>query len=185
MENYARILSVFLGVGTIHSRIKIQKILYVLKSLGYPISEKYEYRHFGPYSEQLASELATSVNSGFLEEAEEGIASAPSDDFSDYQRYDLTLTERGRLFLQSCLKKNPHLRAQSEAITALCRKLNQFSPTDLELIATLMYLQDQKTPENQLAVMLRNLKPKFGIAEANKALQLISDLTSTAKPGTA
>jgi uncharacterized protein YwgA len=183
MENYARILSVFLGVGTIHSRIKIQKILYVLKSLGYPISEKYQYRHFGPYSEQLASELATSVNSGFLDESEESLASGSIDDFSDYQRYDLTLTERGRRFLQSCLKKNPNLRTQSEAITELCKQLNKYSPTELELIATLMYLQDQKTPENQLAVMLKNLKPKFEMAEATKALQLIDDLRSTSKPG--
>jgi uncharacterized protein YwgA len=175
MENYAKILAIFESAGTIHSRIKIQKMIYILKSLGYPLNERYEYRHFGPYSEQLASELTASVNTGFLDEKEAD--SRSGDDLPpDYQRFDLSLTDRGRKFLEVTVKKNQQLGTQAEGISRVAKHLQAYSPTELELIATLMYLQDQKVPTDQLNTMLRNLKPKFTPEQASKAIGRIEGL---------
>ena len=175
MEKYAKLLAVFDRVSTIHSRTKTQKIFYVLKSLGFRVPERYEYRNFGPYSEDLASELRSLVNSEFLEETEvegeeEEGGAAP------YQRYDLSITPRGEGFLRGFEGQEADFSTAVQPMADLAEELDEYRPADLELIATLMFLQDQGYPEKNIVPTLRTLKPQFIDREIDQARAIISDL---------
>jgi len=175
MEKYAKLLAVFDRVSTIHSRTKTQKIFYVFKSIGFRVPERYEYRNFGPYSEDLASELRSLVNSEFLDETEvegedEEGGAAP------YQRYDLSITPRGEGFLRGFESQQPDFSTDVQPMADLAEELDEYRPSDLELIATLMFLQDQGYPEENIVPTLRSLKPQFIDREIDQARAIISDL---------
>lgn len=52
-------LASFLGLaGTVTGRKKLQKAVYLAQQMGFPgLEERFDYHHFGPYSEALAAEL--------------------------------------------------------------------------------------------------------------------------------
>ncbi len=176
MEKYAKLLAVFNRVSTIHSRIKAQKILYVLRSLGFPVTERYEYGNFGPYSQELASELRSLVNSEYLTETEVDGEEVEEEGTSPYQRYDLSITSRGQRFLAAFENQNPDLEAMVEPMADLAEELDQYRPATVELIATLMFLQDQGYPDKNIVPTLKTLKPQFTDPEIDEALAIISEL---------
>ena len=61
-------------------------------------------------------------------------------------------------------------------MSGLAEELDQYRPVDLELIATLMFLQDQGYPERNIVPTLKSLKPQFMDQEIEEALAIISDL---------
>jgi uncharacterized protein YwgA len=176
MEKYAKLLAIFDQVKTIHSRIKAQKILYVLKSLGFPVTERYEYGNYGPYSQELASELRSLVNSEFLSETEFAGEDFTEEGAVPYQRYDLSITGRGKKFLEAFSSKEPGFLSSVQGMTELAEELDQYHPPTLELIATLMFLQDQGTPEWNVIPTLKSLKPQFTDGEIQQALSVIAEL---------
>ena len=176
MEKYAKLLAIFDRVKTIHSRTKAQKTLYVLKSLGFPVREKYEYGNFGPYSQELTSELRSLANSEFLSETAVEGEEAEEEGAEAYQRYDLSITPRGQEFLRAFESQTPDFTSAVEPMSDLAEELDQYRPMDLELIATLMFLQDQGYPEPNIVPTLKSLKPQFMEKEIREALAIISDL---------
>lgn len=179
MEKYAKLLAVFRRVGRVHSRIKAQKLLYILKSLGYPVSEKFEYRNYGPYSEELASELRSSVNAEFLLEERTEREEVWSDETIPYERYDYSVTPRGEEFLETYLQRNPQLGSVVDQMAEVGEGLNDYSPRQLELIATLMFLEDKPVRDDLIVPMIESLKPQFTRDEIEQARHVVSELRSS------
>lgn len=182
MEKYARLLMIFDKVKTIHSRIKVQKTLYVLKSLGFPVGERYEYRNYGPYSQELASELKSLVNSEFLRETSvEGEQPTEEGDVS-YQRYDLSIAPKGRKFLEAFIGQHPEFEADASKMANLAAELDKFLPSTLELVATIMFLEDQGYPKENIIPVLKSLKPQFTDHDIDIAGRIIQDLGRRFQP---
>lgn len=156
--------------GTIHSRLKLQKMFYILRSLGYPISKRFKYKDYGPYSHELASEVETFVRLGYLDETRvEEVASGEEDD--SYTRYDIRIDERGEEFLKNAAEASEGLNL--DRIRLVARELNSYRPEDLELIATLMYVEDMRINEEPKE-FLRRMKPKFSDRDIDRGLVLVS-----------
>ncbi len=183
LEKYAKLLVVFRHCGRVHSRIKAQKLFYILKSLGYPVAEKFEYRNYGPYSEQLASELRSSVNSGFLSEERTEREEEWPDETLRYERYDYSIAPRGEEFLRAYLQRSPQLASMTEPMADVALGLNAYQPAQLELISTLMFLEDQPVRSDLIIPMLQSLKPQFTSKEIEDALGIIRRLRSSSSLG--
>ncbi len=171
---YAKLVAVVQRSGTVHSRLKMHKILYVLKSLGYPVRERFEYRHYGPYSEDLKSELRSAVNAGYVEERTTAIPG--EEDEEPYRRFDYSPGRKGSDFVGRVFSSDPTLAAVADSMATVAEELNGSSPTRLELVATLMYLQDQNVPRDLIVGVLQASKPQFTEAEIRAALEYIADL---------
>jgi uncharacterized protein YwgA len=178
VAKYARLVKVVERCGTVHSRLKLHKMMYILKSLGYPVQERFEYRHYGPYSGDLASELQSAVNSEYVREH---VTETPGDeDEEPYKRYDYSAGRRGSEFVSRVLLSDPTLAAVAEAMAGVARELNQSPPPRLELVATLMFLQDQNVPRDLIVGVLQASKPQFADAEIRATLEYITELRSRA-----
>jgi len=162
----------------IHSRLKVHKIFYVLKSLGYPVRERFEYRQHGPYSEDLASNLQSAVNATYVEERM--IEVAGEEDEEPYRRYDYSLGQRGSEFIKRLFFLDPTLAAVTDAMAKVANELNQSRPIRLELVATLMFLQDENVRPDLIVGVLRSSKPQYTDDEVRAALDFIADLRSRA-----
>jgi uncharacterized protein YwgA len=179
MEPYARLMAIFQRCGKIRSRIKIQKIVYVLRSLGYPLTERYEYRHYGPYSEDLASELLSCVNARYLEEEK---VEGEGEEDQGYTRYDLSIAPRGVQFLETRLRADATETAALQRMSEMAGRLNAHGSAKLELLATLMYLEDNGARPDLMVTMLNDLKPQFHAREIAEAQELALSLRGTAQP---
>ncbi|HYM39001.1 MAG TPA: hypothetical protein VEY12_02500 [Thermoplasmata archaeon] len=178
VAKYARLVAVVERCGTILSRIKMHKILYVLKSLGYPVPERFEYRHYGPYSEDLAADLQSAVNATYLQER---ATETPGDeDEEPYRRYDYSPARRGSELVASVASSDPTQAAVADSMAGVAEELNESPPTRLELVATLMYLQDLNVPRDLIIGVLQASKPQFTEADIRAALEYIADLRARA-----
>src|SRR2546428_10044271 len=171
---YALIVAVVRRCRKLHSRLKVQKIFYVLKSLGYPVLERFEYRQHGPYSDDLASELQSAVNADYLREEQTRVEA--EEDEQPYQRYDYSLGKTGANLVASRLASDPTLAAIAEEMADVASELNESKPIQLELVATLMFLQDQGVRPDLIVDVLKSNKPQYTDAEIQAALEFIRDL---------
>lgn len=178
VAKYARMAAVVQRCETVHSRLKVQKIFYVLKSLGYPVRERFEYRHYGPYSDDLAADLQSAVNATYVQERM--TETAGEEDEEPYRRYDYSLGRRGSEFIIHQFSLDPTLAAVADAMASVAEELNQSRPLQLELVATLMFLQDENVRRDLIVGVLRGSKPQYTDAEVRAALDFIADLRSRA-----
>src|ERR1017187_7417246 len=56
--------------GSLIGRTRLQKTIYLLELAGFVDGFEFEYRHYGPYSEDLTNALLVARMSGLLEEEE-------------------------------------------------------------------------------------------------------------------
>jgi uncharacterized protein YwgA len=178
VAKYARLVAIVQRCGIVHSRLKVHKILYVLKSLGYPVREQFEYRHYGPYSGDVTAELQSAVNAQYVDERV--IETGGEEDEEPYKRYDYSPGRGASDFVSRVFKADPTLAAVADAMASVAEELCQSSPSRLELIATLMFLQDQNVSRDLLVRVLQGNKPQFTEAEIRAALQYIGELRSRA-----
>jgi len=179
LEQYAKLLAVFEQSAKVHSRIKAQKMFYILKSLGYPVSEKFEYRNYGPYSEELASELRSSVNADFLSEEKTKREEEWTDETIVYQRYDYSITPKGKEFLRAYLNRLPQLSPVTQTMANVAAELNGYTPKQLELISTIMFLEDQPVRSDLILSMVQSLKPQFTMHEIQEATEIVKSLRAS------
>lgn len=178
IAKYVRLVVVVQRCRTVHSRLKLHKIVYILKSLGYPVRERFEYRHYGPYSGDLASELQSAVNADYVQER---MTETPGEeDEEPYRRYDYSPGRRGSEFVSNVLSSDPTLAAVADSMAGVAEELSQSPPTRLELVATLMFLQDQNVPRDLIGGVLQASKPQFTEAAIRTALEYIAELRSRA-----
>ena len=115
--------------GVIETRIKIQKLAYLLGLSGFQEfkSCKFFYHNHGPFSRELSDTLQFATSAGLLEEdripVSEGI-----------NKYIYKITESGRSFLQESGKA-------SGTYLGLIKKLQVHNWRALELAATVRYLE--------------------------------------------
>src|SRR5690606_21158875 len=99
----------------------MQKMIFILKKMGVPFQEKYEFHIYGPYSEELTARIEELCDMGFLSEELE--------DKGSYVRYKYNVTQEGKDFrgtLKESVIDNP----------AIAAKLNEKSSRFLELTST-------------------------------------------------
>ena len=178
VAKYAKLVAIVQRCGTVHSRIKMHKMLYVLKSLGYPVRERFEYRRYGPYSEDLAADLRFAVNADYVQESL--TEALEEEDEEPYRRYDYSLGRRGSDFADNVFSSDPTLAAVADAMAGVAEELNESPPLRLELVATLMYLQDENVRSDLIVGVLQGSKPQYTDAEIRAALNYIADLRNRA-----
>lgn len=111
--------------GTVDGRTKLQKIIYILTEASFVSEFQYEYRHYGPYSEELA-EVPSYAGSFVVLNEEEKYTSWGASYFSYTTTQD----------------KN---EAETEEV-ALIRAANKAPSIILELAATALFLKDNPDP---------------------------------------
>jgi uncharacterized protein YwgA len=119
--------------GEIETRIKIQKLAYLLELRGFPEfkSCKFFYHNYGPYSRELSDTLQFATAAGLLAEEKSPLGDGVS-------KYTYRLTESGRSFLSESGKS-------SEIFTGLINRLQAHSWRALELAATVRYLETEES----------------------------------------
>ncbi|NWG26339.1 MAG: hypothetical protein HXY30_18300 [Pseudorhodoplanes sp.] len=115
--------------GAIETRIKIQKLAYLLALQGYSEFRpfKFFYHNYGPYSRELSDTLQFATAAGLLAEDK-----APVTD--NISKYTYRLTEAGRAFLKET-------GSSSNAFASLIKKLQAHNWRALELAATVRFLE--------------------------------------------
>jgi uncharacterized protein YwgA len=161
LQEHAKIVDFIATADGITGRKKLQKMIFILKKLGVPFQEKYEFHIYGPYSEELTARIEELCDMGFLSEELE--------DKGSYVRYKYEVTQEGKDFrgtLKESVLENP----------AVAAKLNGKSSRFLELTATLLYF-DHLEPTDQIA-KLHSVKAKlnFTAEEIEEAFAFIAEL---------
>ena len=129
--------------GKIDSRIRLQKIGYLMGRLGIPGIRRasYEYHYYGPYSREVSDSIRVAVSTGLLEEDFEELS-------SEIRRYSYRLTETG-----SAAVSEGELDAQwTEVLEKLIVLTKGQSVKTLELAATGLYLMDGEGLEAEIAL---------------------------------
>ena len=145
----------------------MQKLVYLLQSaVGVDVGYGYRLHHYGPYSEELWSDL-TSLSDIDVLNVE------PSPDGYGYL-ISLGDQKRARMFLQ--LEEN----LPKDEIEKLVDKLGSLASRNLELIATTHFvhanLQHRGRESGDFAIRaaVRNLKPHFSDLDVNSAIALLT-----------
>jgi len=175
---YTMITAVVKRCREVRSRLKVHKIFYILKSLGYPVVERFEYRQYGPYSDDLATDLQSTVNADHVRERM--VESAEDEDEERYRRYDYSLGQGGGSYVEREFSLDPMLEAVTGGMANVAEELNRCTPLQLELIATLMFLQDENVRPNHIVAVLKSSKPQYTDAGVHGALEFIRDLRGRA-----
>lgn len=155
----------FTRAKEVTGRKKLQKMIYILQSLGIPFEEKYQFHFYGPYSEELSLRVEELCNLGFLDESKE--------DKSNYFQYHYKVTEDGEEFLHQFPLEMPNCEKQ---IDLLQNKSARF----LELVATMLYFHELSREEVERKVQAVKPKQKYTEQEIEEARQFIITLSHLA-----
>lgn len=125
--------------GKIESRKKLHKIIYILISNGLPVSLKYTFGLYGPYSSELDSTLYMLIENGIIktENRADGIIT-----------YKLT-------------KPKSLVTKLDESYVKLVRALANFTPWQLEIISTILYFNSNADTEECMEIVCSVKPDKF------------------------
>lgn len=161
------LLSVLSLVDKIDGRKKLQKLIYLVNSLGWNVFNDFRFYLYGPYSDRLFYELRNLREAELINESENN------------RSYSYTITEKGNSLLNILQGKiNESLEFKS---IALVKKLNTYSSEDLEIMASLYYLSTELgIHDNQLIDQLHNRKPYLEKEKIQKALEIFDIIRAVA-----
>lgn len=165
LDNHAKLMQFFSEAEEVTGRKKLQKMIYILQSLGVPFEEKFQFHFYGPYSEELSLRIEELCNLGFIHERKEVK--------SNYFQYHYSLTKDGTAFLQQFSTNLPDC---TKMITRLQEKSSRF----LELVSTMLYFRE--LPKREVEEKVHTVKPKQNYSEDEmaEAWQFISELSKQA-----
>lgn len=131
--------------GEVRGRKKLQKMVFIAQSLGYPFAEPFHLHVWGPYSEVLAVKLKEMTEWGFArEEALPGPAGNSTYVYTPGPNAHRVIAD------------------EMPGLDELVDCLNAQDATFLEGVATALYLQSQgQTPEQVSAALVRLKPDKF------------------------
>lgn len=136
--------------GEIETRIKVQKLAYLLGLRGFPDfkSCNFFYHNYGPYSREISDTLQFATSAGLLAEEKSPLGEG-------INKYSYKLTDAGRSFLRES-GKSP------EAFASLINKLQGHNWRALELAATVRYLETAESFSDRKSAFeaALNLKPE-------------------------
>lgn len=153
--------------GTLVSRVRLQKTVYLLDQLGLCSGFKYEYHHFGPYSRDL--DIATS-DAKALGVMREEIHNRASDGAS----YSVFILPEPGSSKEEALGKLDRTRAD-----ALVQKIARTHVTVLELAATIDWLWRQERCKDWRTEIARRKPMKVEGQRLDQAIALLRDLGLT------
>lgn len=130
----------------ISGRKKLQKLVHILQELGYPFSEQFEYSHYGMYSRQLSSEIASLVKDNLIEE-KEGTTQFGNPSFTLE-----ILPQLSTSFDEIGVEKEPSWNAAANMLAS-------YNAQTLEGISTILFLARCGFQGSQLKERLVSLKP--------------------------
>jgi len=125
------LLKLIASVPNIVGRKKLQKLVYLIKFAGVPFESSYTWHYYGPYSADLALQIDTLVNKGFLDEM-----------FSI--GYTYRITDEGKNLLQR-IEENTANRSVVGFLSPWTREfssLAQFRVSDLEKASSVLFWMD-------------------------------------------
>lgn len=160
LQEHAKIVDFIAAAEGVTGRKKLQKMVYILKKLGEPFQEKYEFHIYGPYSEELTARIEELCDMGFMTEAKE--------DKGSYMQYKYAVTAEGLEFRTAL--------GQQGFEPAQVAELNSRSSRFLELTATLLYFEQLPREEQVEKVHIVKGKLNFTEAEINEAFDFIGQL---------
>lgn len=161
LQEHAKIVDFIATAEGITGRKKMQKMIYILKKLGVPFQEKYEFHIYGPYSEELTARVEELCDMGFLSEERE--------DKGSYVQYKYAVTQEGNDFrgtLKESILDSPEVAG----------KLNGKSSRFLELTATLLYFDHMEREEQIEKLHIVKAKLNFTRDEIEEAYGFIEEL---------
>ncbi|MGK7376532.1 YwgA family protein [Planococcus sp. 1R117A] len=161
LQEHAKIVDFIATAEGITGRKKLQKMIYILKKIGLPFQEKYEFHIYGPYSEELTARIEELCDMGFLAEELE--------DKGSYVRYKYNVTQEGKDFrstLKESVLENPEVAA----------RLKEKSGRFLELTATLLYFDHLERAEQIEKLHIVKAKLNFTAVEIEEAFGFIDEL---------
>jgi uncharacterized protein YwgA len=123
--------------GTLHSRKRLQKVVFLLQAAGCPYDAEYTLHHYGPYSQEVARLSDEMVQVGLLEETSEqnqvGV------------QYSYALTKNAASEIAQ-LEKSPLGKKLARPLTPFEAKAKELLNTDLwllEVVSTIVYFRKQ------------------------------------------
>ncbi len=132
-------------LGRVDGRKKLQKVVHILKELGVPFTEPFEYSLHGMYSQQLRGEVESLVSGGLV--AEEPYGEGQMRAYTYTANLDLTA-----LLKEGGLSDKPEW-------ASLARELNRMTPRQAEGVSTALFLRRRGLRGQELASRLLELKP--------------------------
>lgn len=161
LEEHAKLMTMFHFSDEIIGRKKLQKMVYILKKLDFPFTEKYQFHFYGPYSEELTLKIEEMCNLGFIHELKESKG--------NYNQYRYHITSKGEDFLSHY---DFHLPTIESCVSELNNKPSRF----LELVSTILYFDylDDASCIDKVRTVKR--KQKFTDQEFNQAFHFIQKL---------
>lgn len=162
LQEHAKIVDFISLAEGVTGRKKLQKMIYILKKMGVPFQEKYEFHIYGPYSEELTARVEELCDMGFVSEEKE--------DKGSYVQYKYNATVEGLEFRNALGKSvlgNPLQAA----------KLNEKSGRFLELTATLLYFDHLDREEQIEKLHVVKGKLNFTDEEISQAFEFIEELS--------
>jgi uncharacterized protein YwgA len=153
--------------GTLNSRKRLQKVVFLLQSAGCPFEAEYTLHHFGPYSQEVARLSDEMVQLDLLAET------AQQNQVGVQYSYALTDNAAGEM---SQLEKNPEGKKLAKPLTPFEAKAKELLDTDLwrlEVASTMVYFRKQgySWPESvERTCKFKNLKPSTGVVTKAEGL---------------
>ena len=145
--------------GTINSKKKLHKMIYILQFAGEDFDQNYTFHHYGVFSPTLAKDLDIAYSDGFLAIT----SSAP-------YGFNINITDR----TQDDFFKNITIDKQ---MISLAEKLVKEEPRLLEALSTIIYLDENYYSRDSLKFKLEELKPDLSDFY-DKAFRLAKELFS-------
>lgn len=146
--------------GEIVGKVRVQKMVYLLEQMGVGSGYSFEYRYYGPYSEDLADQIVEDAIFGRLN-AE---TRRRQTDGVPYAVYSATHSGDGEP-IDGAL-------AQEQVRSAL-QEMQQQSSTVLELAATIHWLSEVEGYENWPEELVNRKGAKADLGRDKKALDLL------------
>src|SRR3989304_7073181 len=153
------LISIIITEGQrIAGRTKMQKIGYLTNITGWNVFTDFKYHYYGPYSETLANNLNSLVENRWVQED-----------------FEITEQKNNQLYIYSANKSSTkrlnalinRARIQDEPLVektlGLIGQLNVFSPDNLEIMATLVFIRRSEGIDNndELVKRVAELKDRF------------------------
>ena len=123
--------------GTLNSRKRLQKVVFLLQAAGCPFDADYTLHHYGPYSQEVARLSDEMVQVGLLEETSE------ANQVGMQYSYDLTETAASEM---AQLEKTPQGKKLAKPLASFETKAKELLNTDLwllEVSSTMVYFRKQ------------------------------------------
>jgi uncharacterized protein YwgA len=153
--------------GTLHSRKRLQKVVYLLKAAGCPLEVDYRLHHFGPYSQEVARMTDEMVRTNLLEESSET---------SPYGiQYSYRLPEATKRKLDE-YEQSPRSQESVSGMLPYEERAKRLIPAelkDLEIAATLVYFHRKDDNWSLAAEKTRQFK---NLDDDNPVLQRAEEL---------